>query len=135
KEQDSGDARLSFTITLYDTAGQKQSKTVSRVVTNQPLRIEVIPENGALVAGVANTVYLYVSYADGRPAVATVTLSGKELTLKTSALGIASFETAAENPTLDYAIRATDGAGRVGRKAVNLSFNSPARDFLLRTDR
>src|SRR5439155_24046770 len=70
-EKDSGDARLSFLVTLQDSAGQKQTKTVSRVVTNQPMRIEVIPEAGQIVQGVPNTVYRHVSYAGGRPAEAT----------------------------------------------------------------
>jgi hypothetical protein len=135
KEQNSGDARLSFVVAVQDTAGQKQAKTVSRVVTTQPLRIEVIPEAGSLVGGVANTVYLYVSYADGRPARAEVVVSGREKALQTSALGIATFEIPAYHATLDYTLRATDADGKVGRKAVNLQYGRSDHDFLVRTDK
>jgi hypothetical protein len=132
KEQHSGDARIAIEVTLKDTAEQKQSKTVSRVVTNQPLRIEVIPENGFLVRGVSNRVYLFVSYADGRPARADVSVSGREAPLHTDALGTTSFEVAAQDP-LDYTLRATDADGNIGRKAVNLEFGYA--DFVLRTDK
>jgi anti-sigma factor RsiW len=135
KEQNSGDARLSFVVAVQDTAGQKQSKTVSRVVTNQPLRIEVIPEAGTIVHGVANTVYLYVSYADGRPARAEVVVSGRDETLKTSALGIASFEISPESAVVDYTIRATDAEGKTGRKTVRLEASNTSRDFIVRTDK
>jgi hypothetical protein len=134
-EQNSGDARLSFVVAVQDTAGQKQSKTVSRVVTNQPLRIEVIPEAAHIVRGVANMIYLYVSYADGRPARATVSVSATDSTLQTSSLGIATFQIPAENPVLDYTLRATDADGKVGRKTVKFALGQTTQDFLLRTDK
>ena len=52
------DMRLSFTATVTDSAGQKQSGGVERPVTRQPVHIEVLPENGKLVQGVPNVVYL-----------------------------------------------------------------------------
>src|SRR5262245_32409614 len=48
REQDSGDARFTLQVTVTDTAGQKQTKTESRVVTHNPIKIEVIPEAGPL---------------------------------------------------------------------------------------
>src|SRR5262249_16112243 len=57
RPQDSGDARIFLQLKVRDTAGQEEKRTVSRTVTNQPLRVEVIPEAGALVQGVSNTIY------------------------------------------------------------------------------
>ncbi|MBY0524859.1 MAG: hypothetical protein K2R98_15750 [Gemmataceae bacterium] len=68
REQDSGDARFALEVTVTDTAAQKQSKLVSRVVSTNVLRIDVIPEGGTLVPGVSNKIYLFASYPDGKPA-------------------------------------------------------------------
>ena len=68
REQLSGDAAISISATVVDSAGQRATRTLSRVVTAQPIRIEVMPESAALVQGVANYVYLYTSYPTaGRP--------------------------------------------------------------------
>ena len=75
REQDSGDARFTLNVTLSDTAGQKQTKSVARAVTADPIHVEVIPEAGTLVAGVANRIYLFASYPDGRPAQVRLAIS------------------------------------------------------------
>src|SRR5208283_3632107 len=99
REQYSGDARLGFDINIRDTAGQEERRTISRLVTKQPLRVEVIPEGGSLVQGIANAIYLYVSYADGRPVPGArlIVYRGEkqqlvEKTVATNDLGVASFE-------------------------------------------
>ncbi|HEY7155080.1 MAG TPA: MG2 domain-containing protein, partial [Gemmataceae bacterium] len=62
-----GDIRLSFVAIVTDSAGQKQTRTVERIVTRRPVRIEALPENGALVPRVPNIVYLLATRADGTP--------------------------------------------------------------------
>src|SRR5262249_31096091 len=79
-------------VTLTDTAGQQQEAAVSSVVTRNPLRVEIIPESGILVKGIANRVYLYASHVDGLPARATLTLVELRTTLETSDLGVAELE-------------------------------------------
>ena len=49
RPQDGGDARFHAHSHRADSAGQKQSASVSRIVTAEPIRIEVIPEAGRLV--------------------------------------------------------------------------------------
>ena len=66
RPQDVDDARIQLEVSVTDPAGQKQTRTASCLVTTQPLRIEVIPEAGTPVADVPNTIYVYVSTADGR---------------------------------------------------------------------
>ena len=53
----------------------KDSGRCRAVVTAQPIHIEVIPESATLVKGVANIVYLFTSYPDGRPAQTRITIS------------------------------------------------------------
>jgi len=135
RPQDSGDARISVNATVRDSGGQKQSASVSRVVTQQPIRIEVIPEAGSLVRGLANTVYILASYADGRPAPARIALSGFHEEIKTNAMGAASVEFTPEDDAVRWVVRATDEAGRSGRREVELHCGSPNEQFLVRTDK
>jgi uncharacterized protein YfaS (alpha-2-macroglobulin family) len=134
RPQDSGDARFSLTATVTDTAGQSYEKTLSRIVTAEPLHIEVIPENGTLVNDVVNRIYLFTSYADGRPAKVRVIVSGVEKELQTSELGIASFEFTPPGGQNGFTIRAEDDKGNVGRRNVQLD-SGPGQDFLVHTNK
>jgi hypothetical protein len=122
-EQNSGDARIFLSVTVTDSAGQ--------------LHIEVIPEAGTLVRGIPNKVFLFVSYADGRPAQArlVVSVSGVEEELITNALGVASFELKPESREGALTVRARDAQGQMGRRHVNLAADRPDLDFLVRTDK
>jgi hypothetical protein len=135
REQDAGDARVTFAVTLRDTAGQEQTRSVCRLVTANPIRLEVIPEAGRLVAGVANTIYVFASYPDGRPARVQLAITGVAQALATSELGIASFELTPSSSQIGLTLRATDEQGRVGRRHVNLEIGPVQRDFLVRTDK
>jgi hypothetical protein len=134
REQDSGDARFSLSATVTDSAGQSYEKTVSRIVTAEPLHIEVIPENGTLVNDVVNRIYLFTSYADGRPAKVRVIVSGIEKELQTSDLGIASFEFTPRGGQNGFTIRAEDDKGNIGRRNVQLD-SGPGQDFLVHTNK
>jgi uncharacterized protein YfaS (alpha-2-macroglobulin family) len=133
-EQNSGDARFSLSATVTDSAWQTYTRAVSRVVTSQPLRIEIIPENGSLVNNIANRIYLFTSYPDGRPAKVRVVVSEFENELKTNDLGIASFEFTPRGGQAGFTIRAEDDKGNVGRRDVQLN-GGPGQDFLVRTDK
>lgn len=135
REQDSGDARLPFRVTLTDSAGQKQERLVDRVVTTRPVRIEVLPEGGTLVQGVPNKVYLFVSRADGTPLPARLTVSGLSGVLTTDKQGLASFEYL-PGPEVRWTIRATDAQNTLlASRQVQLRCGQAEFDFLLRTDR
>jgi hypothetical protein len=134
-EQHSGDAHVEIQATVTDRAGQKESRTITATVTNQPLRIEVIPEAGKLVHGLANTIYLYASYADGRPAAARLPISGLSKELITSDLGVAAFELTPATDQVTLTIRATDREGLRGKREVTLGCGAADGDFLVRTDK
>jgi uncharacterized protein YfaS (alpha-2-macroglobulin family) len=137
REQDGGDARLSFHVTLTDSAGQKQTRTAERLVTMRPVRIEALPEAGTLVRGVTNTVYLLVTRADGTPVKnARVAVSGIDKELRTGEHGIASFTVTPETNEAAWTLRADDAEGKVlVRRHVELKCGQAVNDFLLRTDR
>ena len=135
REQESGDAAIAAKVTVTDSAGQEVSKRITRVVTVNPIRVEVIPEGGELVLGLANTIYLFSSYADGRPAQARVAVSGLERELDTDKFGVTSFELTPSTGKIDLSVRATDDQGRVGRRHVELACGLNRRDFLIRTDK
>jgi hypothetical protein len=135
RPQDGGDARLSVQAAVTDTAGQTQGRASSTVVTTRPLRFEVIPENGRLVDGVPNTVFVMVSYADGRPAAkARLTVPGAAKELVANDLGVASFEMTPTAGDYTATIEARDDKGLTARREVRLSAGV-GQDFLFRTDR
>lgn len=135
-EQDSGGARVGVRVTVTDSAGQKQSRSLTRLVTNNPIHIEVIPEAGTLVRDLPNTIYLYVSHADGRPAAkARVIVSGIEKEIVANELGVASFELTPETDEVSLTVRARDDADHQGSRTVRLPCGQTGGDFLVRTDK
>jgi uncharacterized protein YfaS (alpha-2-macroglobulin family) len=135
REQLDGNARLMVVATVTDSAGQKVSTGTSRVVTANPIGLEIIPESGSLVRDVPNTVYVFASYADGRPVQARLAVAGRTEELQTSRMGIAALEVTPRSDWVSLTIKATDAEGRVGRKEVQLQCGSYDGDFLIRTDR
>jgi hypothetical protein len=156
RPQDSGDARFFLQVKVRDAAGQEEKRTVSRFVTNQPLRVEAIPEGGILVPDVPNKIYIYVSYPDGRPAKARLRVPiDKEIV--TNELGVTSFEV---NPhlvplnhppgsftwgvvfqtgpnafVLDFLVKASDETGKQVQKEFRLPCGQAVPDFIVRPDK
>lgn len=135
-------ARVSFEVTVTDSAGQKQARTVSRTVTAEPLRVEVIPEAGTLVRDVPNTIYLFAAYADGRPARIDLTVSGPwgwqdRRTLHTNHLGVASFQTTVKTAVVDVLVEGKDPQPphQTCHRRVRLETGGLVGDFLVRTDK
>jgi uncharacterized protein YfaS (alpha-2-macroglobulin family) len=135
REQDSGNARIAVVATVSDSAGQKESQVVSRIVTALPIQIAIIPEAGSLVRGVANRIFVYASYPDGQPARARLEVSGLAKELATNELGVASFETTSPTDQLTVSVRAADEKKHKGFRQVTLSSGPPGSDFLVRTDK
>ena len=135
RQADAADAQVWLDVTVTDSAGQQQTKSVSRTVTTRPIRLEVIPESGTLVRGLTNTIYLLASYADGRPVKARISVSGLSSELQTDELGLAVVELTPTADRIDWTLRATDAQGLAGRRAITLECGRRSDDFLLRTDR
>lgn len=128
REQSGGDVEFQLFATVKDTAGQSATNAISRLVTSQPLRVEIIPESGTLVRDAANRVFVFTSSSDGRPTPARLAITGVTETLTTNAMGVTSFEltpkessvaltvkaTSVENPTLVVRQKKTLECGGVG---------------------
>jgi hypothetical protein len=134
REQDAGAARISVAATVRDPAGQTQGRSESRVVAAQPIRIEVVPEAGALVEGLPNTVHLLTTTLDGRPVRTRLAVPGLDGELQTSEQGVASFEFTPREG-VNWFIRATDEQGRTGSRRVVLRCDTLNGDYLVRTDK
>ncbi len=136
-QQEGEDASIGVRATVVDSAGQTESRTISRVVSRNPLRIEVIPESGQLVPGISNVVYLMTTYADGRPAATRIVVSGFEKEVVTSEAGVGTLEFTPKesNRAISWVVRAVDKQGLSGRKDVMLPISIWSDNFLVRTDR
>src|SRR5262249_22628798 len=112
KEGDKG-ASVQVSVTLRDTAGQKHSPTVTRPLSAKPILIELIPESGALVAGLNNRVYLFTATPDGTPAKAKVSLrvDGVAHELTTNELGVGSFTVTPREKTVSVVVSAVLPSG------------------------
>ena len=135
REQSSGDATITVEMSVSDAAGQKQSKMLSRTVTTQPIRVEVIPELGTLVENVPNRVYFFTSYPDGRPAQSRISVTEINEELLTNPLGVATLTFTPQRKNYAWTVRATDQKGQIGRREINLACGTAANDFLARTDK
>ncbi|MBL8794768.1 MAG: hypothetical protein JNM56_12745, partial [Planctomycetia bacterium] len=134
--QEDGDARIVLQANVTDPANQKQSRSVSRIVTGQPLKIEVIPETGSLVQDIPNRVYLFVSYPDGQPAAqARVMVSDRDQELITGSLGVAAYEFTPRGPSVSLTVKARDANDNVGRRTATLECGRGGDDFIVRTDK
>jgi hypothetical protein len=137
RDSDGGDARFDVVAQVTDTAGQRQQGRIARMVTVQPLRVVLVPENGVLVFGVANRIYALASYADGRPArAARLTISGLPQELTTDDRGLAAWELTPVQQEIELTVTARDAAGLQHTQTHRLACGHfPGSDFLLRTDR
>jgi len=135
REQDAGNARFMLVATVTDTAGQTHSKGTSRIVTEYPIQLDVIPESGTLIQGLANKIYVFTTYADGRPAKTRVVAHGVEEEVETGELGVASLEITPHSDELSLTVKATDAEGLIGRRHVQLACGKFDGDFLIRPDK
>lgn len=137
QEQAGGDATIRVAAQVTDSAGQSQATLVTRTVTSQAIHLTVIPEAGRIVPGVANKLYVFAAYPDGKPVKGKVTLEGRNKTAETSELGVAVFELEPQqaDTTFTLDVSASDEAGRSIRISIALATGMQMNDYLLRTDK
>jgi len=94
-----GNAMVKLDVKVTDTADHSETITRTYTVSDQPIRVSLIPEGGKLVPGMENRVFAAVIYPDGGPAACDVNLwlgreaKGKPLaSVKTNAAGLAEFQ-------------------------------------------
>jgi hypothetical protein len=98
-----GDALVKLDVKLTDSADHTESVTKSYTVSDQPIRISLIPEGGKLAPGMENRIFAAANYPDGSPAVCDVAVwIGKDTNAKplgrakTNEAGLAEFKVTAK---------------------------------------
>jgi hypothetical protein len=93
-----GNALVKLDVKVTDTADHSEQLTRTYSVSDQPIRVSLIPEGGRLVPGMENRVFAAAVYPDGSPAPCDVKLwLGKEAkgdplaAVKTNEAGLAEF--------------------------------------------
>jgi uncharacterized protein YfaS (alpha-2-macroglobulin family) len=130
-----GDAPVSLKATVQDSAKHEVSASRTITITAAPLRVEVIPESGELVPGVANRLYVVAAYPDGRFAEVRGTLRFQSKTQKLSIDGLGVVEVTPRGRNTWIELDARDSKGRAGRVARNLVIDRTSQALLLRPDR
>jgi len=94
-----GNAMVKLDVKVTDTADHAETITRTYTVSDQPIRVSLIPEGGKLVPGMENRVFAAAMYPDGSPATCNVNLwlgkesKGKPLaTVETNSAGLAEFK-------------------------------------------
>jgi hypothetical protein len=94
-----GDALVKLEIKITDTADHSETITKTYAVSEQPIRVSLIPEGGRLLPGTENRIFAAAIYPDGSPAACVVALwTGKEgkgeplTTVRTNEAGLAEFK-------------------------------------------
>src|SRR5262249_28257699 len=120
-----------------DRAGQEQTQRIVRQVDAQPFRYTAIPENGMLVPGVPNAIYVYAYTIDGAPArvKGTVTVGDDVYPIATGELGAAAFTFTPTNGQFALKFDLTDERGQRVATTVLMQPGPAADDFLVRTDK
>jgi uncharacterized protein YfaS (alpha-2-macroglobulin family) len=152
------DASLGFEVKVTDSARQVATQRAERRVTRNAVHLDVIPENGRLVSGVSNKVYVLTSTADGRPLPLRILASVGEQEIRTATndLGVGVFEIKPSGQSTIATVRVLLPKSLSVRSAVGVAFDASrgldgegtvlarrrvdlggfvGNDFLLRTDK
>jgi uncharacterized protein YfaS (alpha-2-macroglobulin family) len=122
-----GSSLLFFNITVTDQADHAESLTESVPIANSPLLVEIIPESGVLENGVENVIYIVTSYPDGKPAQASLKISGVDG--KTNKLGIGEYRVTPQGYSLNIMVTATDQDDNKGSKQLQLPIHQSSSTF------
>jgi len=141
-----GNAFARIEVSVVDGANHEEKITQTVPVSNQPIKLAVVPESGTLIPGIENHVYLLTSYPDGNPARTTLRVSATgagsslQLTSKeeiaTNDLGIARIALVPPLPAAGEKVPAgrrrgpapIGQAGFPGQRTVEVQLHVQARD-------
>ncbi|WP_437747508.1 MG2 domain-containing protein [Sorangium sp. So ce1504] len=135
-----GDAAVTLTVTVADTAGQEVTKAIPVKVAADAASIVLVPEARELVPGIPNTLLLFVTDPLGAPlpdTEAVITAPDRtQLTARTDAFGqaVVSFTPPVATADGAFEVRATVGERAVTRK-FSFGTQTGGEHLLVRTDR
>lgn len=100
-----GRAEVRLEVTATDLADRRETVRRTLPVSDQPIRVSLIPEGGRLVPDLENRVHVATTYPDGRPAACAVIIrqgvgprAALLTSLETSAAGLAAFHFTPKKP-------------------------------------
>ena len=71
---DKGKKKALMEVVVTDTADHKERTYKSLPISNESLKVELIPESGKLKGGIENKIFVLTSFPDGSPVAATVNI-------------------------------------------------------------
>jgi hypothetical protein len=136
---DGGLGRVYLQVLLSDQANHSESVGLTLPVAQQPLVIEAMPEGGKFLPGVENIFYVLVSYPDGAPAEASLTIRAdteQPIRADTNAYGLAEINLTPAWSYRDVNIVAEDGRGNLANRVFTFSADGldSGESVLLRPD-
>ena len=131
-----GAAQVLIEATVKDTAGHTESRGEPIIVSESPILITVVPEDGTLLPGIENRLYVLTSYADGTPAQTEVRIQSPEGTIQTvstdqGGIAIASLPGNIAN----MRVQVKDGEGNHASIRARLETRAESEQILLRAER
>lgn len=134
---DSMKGKASLHVTLTDSAGQQQQRSIERTVAAESLQIDVVPEGGRLVRGVQNRVFFQTTTPDGRPVQARLVVHAAERRqeLDTDSTGAATLTLDAIDAPVELRVTASAEGELHGQRTLRLETGVSDSDYLFRADR
>jgi hypothetical protein len=145
-----GAARVLVEATVKDSAAHAETRGEPITVSESPLLITAVPEGGTLIPNIENEVFLLVSYPDGSPATAALTVHTprpagpipyvaeepqRDRHIATDASGVATFRIKPGSGIDSLRIEADDHHGNRASSDVPLKTRAGADQVLLHTNR
>ncbi len=133
-----GAARLLVEATVKDSAEHSESRGEPIVVSESPLIVTAAPEGGTLIPNIENQLFVLTSYADGKPAKASVRVHSNGMPDQTAATdegGVAIVHLPAGTGAEPVQMEASDGDGNRSSNSVTLDARPGQDQVLLRTER
>jgi hypothetical protein len=126
-------AFLELTARVCDSARHSEQANLSLTVSSSELEVTAIPENGVLIPGVENQVYVLTTYPDGRPAACTVKAGTDRV--ETDSSGVAVLTVEPKDASFKLDIKACDNQGQRGQTTLSIPTDQAIAPLLVRTDK
>ncbi len=133
-----GAAQVLIEATVKDGAGHIETRGEPITVSDSPLLITAVPENGVLIPGLENQIFLLASYPDGTPAQADLVFHGAGITdqhVRTDASGIAIVTAHEYTQQPRFRVEASDHEGNHASDQLDLKAEAGPEPILLHTER
>ncbi|MDQ3815597.1 MAG: MG2 domain-containing protein, partial [Armatimonadota bacterium] len=153
-----GNALVKLDVGVMDKAEHREKVTHTVPVAKDAIKVTVLPESGALVPRIENTLYILTNYPDGAPAPCRFTLTGPNMNYpgQTDNMGIGEVRLTPQEElrtvvstvtwltgtppppgagSLPVSVRAQDAQGNKGTLTAQIARRATDESLLLRTDK